>query len=346
MFFVFGFLVPFTFAQAFISFSFSSGLTINNNSEKDVSIEKSLNSQNMEILQAATHINPNPAKGGGEITVLDNTALLAESGISGTMVDIEKVKNGGKISLYVVKDGDSLSQIANMFGVSVNTIRWANDFKGDIQPGQDLIILPVNGVKHTVKSGGTIGDLAKMYSADANEIALFNGVDVNKKLSAGDEIIIPNADPLQIVDESGKTKKIATKKPAGDTPKVSYNGYYSNPLPGSIVTQGLHGYNGVDFGAPLGTPIRAAANGTVITSKQGGWNGGYGSIIVISHPNGTETLYSHQSENAVATGQKVKAGEIIGYVGSTGKSTGNHLHFEVRGAKNPWGNCAEGKVCK
>ena len=129
--------------------------------------------------------------------------------------------------------------------------------------------------------------------------------------------------------------------------QTSSTGYYANPVPGAILTQGLHGYNSVDLGAPLGTPIYAAAEGNVITSKQGGWNGGYGSMIVISHDNGTQTLYSHQSENVVSVGQKVSKGQLIGYIGSTGRSTGNHLHFEVRGAKNPLAAaCVVGKVCK
>jgi murein DD-endopeptidase MepM/ murein hydrolase activator NlpD len=84
----------------------------------------------------------------------------------------------------------------------------------------------------------------------------------------------------------------------------------------------------------------------VITSKQGGWNGGYGNYIVIDHDNGTQTLYSHQSSNIVYVGQYVQKGEVIGYMGSTGRSTGNHLHFEVRGATNPLTKCSLGSVCR
>ncbi|MDO8482413.1 MAG: M23 family metallopeptidase, partial [bacterium] len=73
-----------------------------------------------------------------------------------------------------------------------------------------------------------------------------------------------------------------------------------------------------------------------IVSKNYGWNGGYGEYVVISHSNGTQTLYSHMSENITYPGMRVSQGQVIGYVGSTGKSTGSHLHFEVRGAKNPF----------
>ncbi len=88
--------------------------------------------------------------------------------------------------------------------------------------------------------------------------------------------------------------------------------------------------------ASAGAPIRAAAAGEVIVSKTGGWNGGYGNYIVIKHANGTQTLYAHNSSNAVSAGASVAQGEVIGYVGNTGRSTGSHLHFEVRGAKNPF----------
>jgi LysM repeat protein len=333
-------------------FSLYSAITSNNNSlgqnieGGNLKKDKIINSQNIEILKPNLGIDLNLAKGGGDIIILDNTAILAESGVAGTTLDVEKIKNTGRISLYEVREGDSLSQIAEMFGVSINTIRWANDLKTSIRPGQQLVILPVSGIRHTVKNGGTISDLAKIYQADPEEIALFNGLAVNTELKAGDEIIVPNVDPKIQEDTNTNTKSSGTtKKIAVNDVKVSYSGYYSHPVPGSIITQGLHGYNAVDFGAPYGTPVRAAADGTVITSKEGGWNGGYGNFIVLSHDNGTQTLYSHQSSNSVFVGQKVKAGQVIGYVGSTGRSTGNHLHFEIRGAKNPWAGCATGRRC-
>jgi len=90
----------------------------------------------------------------------------------------------------------------------------------------------------------------------------------------------------------------------------------------------------VDLAIKTGTPIRASAAGKV-TLARNGYNGGYGNLVVISHPNGTETLYAHQSKIATTTGVQVYQGEVIGYVGSTGRSTGPHLHFEVHGARNP-----------
>lgn len=298
------------------------------------------NSQNIALLE--NDYDQFLSTGGGDINIIDDTALVPTDSILSTDVSIKKPTNG-KISVYEVRDGDTLSQIADMFEVSVNTIRWANDFSGSIQPGQKLIILPVTGVTHTIKYGGTIKDVADIYDADITEIALFNGLSTDAELAPGDKIVVPYVD--QSYESESEGGKIEVSNYVSAPSSNISGGYYQNPVPGGIITQNNHGYNAVDVGAPYGTPIYAAAAGKVITSKQGGWNGGYGSYIVISHPNGTQTLYSHQSENVVYVGQVVKAGQLIGYVGSTGKSTGNHLHFEVRGATNPLTSCSVGSRC-
>lgn len=345
--------MPFYHTAGFQSFISNNPLVVFPDSEKNIEIarpkDQKNNSQNLSLLQAATNIDPNPAKGGGDINIVDGVALEAESGVSGTILDIEQAKNAGKISLYEVRDGDTLSQISEMFGVSVNTIRWANELEGSIHPGQTLVILPVSGITHVVKSGGTIQDVADIYEADVKEIALFNGLSVDIELKPGDEIIVPHVDHVygeeKDSDSDSHDDHAHYVKATGEINNVS-SSYYTNPVPGGIITQGVHGYNGIDIAANAGTPIYAAASGKVITSKQGGWNGGYGNMIVISHDNGTQTLYSHNSENVVYVGQYVEKGQLIGYMGSTGRSTGNHLHFEVRGATNPLNVCAVGSVCK
>jgi murein DD-endopeptidase MepM/ murein hydrolase activator NlpD len=116
----------------------------------------------------------------------------------------------------------------------------------------------------------------------------------------------------------------------------SYPDYYSCPTTG-VLTQGLHGRNSVDIAAPVGTPLLASASGIVTISKSNGtWNGGYGNFVVISHDNGTQTLYAHMRNTVVAPGEKVYQGTKIGYIGVSGMTTGPHVHFEVRGAKNPF----------
>jgi len=291
-----------------------------------------VNSQTVTLLQAAVNIDPNPNVGGGDITVVDKKALLAETGVSGSLVEINE-KKSDQINIYEVRVGDTLSQIAEMFDVTVNTIRWANELDGGITPGQTLVILPISGITHTVKSGGTIADIAKIYDADTREIALFNGISVDSPLNKGDKIMVPNASPIV---EKSKPKTSDTKKIASGSSSEGYSSWLMRPLKTGVRSQGIHGYNGVDLAAPAGTPIYAAAGGQVIISKFGGWNGGYGNYVVIKHGNGTQTLYAHNTSNTVAVGQTVVQGELIGYVGSTGHSTGDHVHFEVRGATNPF----------
>lgn len=308
-----------------------------NSSQSDKSaeiVEKELNSQNIPLLQAAINLDPDPAKGGADINTIEDKALVAESGVGGGFVEISEKKND-KISVYKVKEGDTLSQIAEMFDVSINTIRWANDFEGAIQPGQELVILPINGLKHTVKNGGTISDIAAIYGADAREIALFNGISEDKYLEKGEEVIVPHAERLVPKTE----RKSTSKKKWANSPVDLVSGtsdWMIHPVPNAVKTQGIHGYNAVDLAAPTGSPILAAASGRVILSKVSGWNGGYAKYVVIEHPNGVQTLYAHNNANYVTTGQWVTQGEVIGEVGSTGNSTGPHVHFEVRGAKNPF----------
>jgi murein DD-endopeptidase MepM/ murein hydrolase activator NlpD len=111
-------------------------------------------------------------------------------------------------------------------------------------------------------------------------------------------------------------------------------GYYIDPVPGYRLSQGIHDHNAVDLAIAAGTPIHAAADGTVTLARMG-WNGAFGNLVIISHPNGTETLYAHQSSILAYTGEQVTQGQVIGYVGCTGHCTGPHLHFEVHGARNP-----------
>lgn len=294
------------------------------------------NSQTIPLLQAARNLDPAPARGGGDVVLSQGTALVVDtnpftnSGSGGA-----KTATSDQISLYQVQEGDTLSQVATMFDVSVSTIVWANNLSSskDIHAGQTLLILPVSGVQHTVVAGDTLQQLAKQYGGDFDEIIAYNDLPSNGSLVTGQTITIPGGE----VPTKKAHTPTKTAQGANTGQKAGSSDYFTHPLPGSIRTQGLHGYNGVDLAAPAGTPIRAAAGGTVIVAKaNGAWNGGYGNYVVIDHQNGTQTLYAHTTSNAVVQGQYVSQGETIGYVGSTGRSTGNHLHFEVRGGKNPF----------
>lgn len=292
------------------------------------------NVQTATILQAARHNDPNLSRGGGAITVTEGALVSEKSPYSGISGDQPHPARLDQISWHVVEERDTLSQIAAMYDVSVNTIVWANELSSnkDIRPGQTLLILPITGVRHTVAKGDTVESLAKKYSGNIEEILAYNDLLEGNTLVVGNVITIPGGAVEEVKPDTKKVAKGGSLISSG--PSIS--GYYIHPLPGSVRTQGLHGYNAVDFGAPVGTPILASAQGKVIVSRAGGWNGGYGNYVVVDHANGTQTLYAHNSKNAVWQGQSVVQGQVIGYVGNTGRSTGPHLHFEVRGAKNPF----------
>ncbi|HET9641273.1 MAG TPA: peptidoglycan DD-metalloendopeptidase family protein [Candidatus Paceibacterota bacterium] len=307
-------------------------------------------------LQASTNIDPNPDKALANIQT-SGAALLAQGGPSGTTADVVGSAPSDTISVYTVRDGDTLSIIAKMYGVSVNTIIWANNLSGmnDVHPGDTLIILPISGIQHVIGKNDTLRSIAQKYGADANEIAQYNGLDPAAPLALGSTVIIPGGE-FNSPNPAGVQKPAkprVPKKPAkglrepflgGSGP--AQPGYYDSPIPGAILTQGVHGWNAVDFGAARGTPIRAAADGRVIVARvSAGWNGGYGRYVVITHDNGTQTLYAHMSSVTAYGGEEISAGQIIGYVGNTGLSTGAHLHFEVRGAANPFRECSVGSVC-
>lgn len=288
--------------------------------------------QETPALRAALHTDPNPGKGGGDIMLSGGVALVPELGPSGTAADIEVARPGAdQISIYVVRNGDTLSQIAELFSVSTNTIVWANDLsRGNvIRPGETLVILPVSGIRHTVVKGDTLASVVKKYKGDLEEVLVFNNLEAGAPLALGDTVIIPYGTAPQIVS-------VSTGAVARGAGGPTLDGYFLRPLVGGKKSQGIHGYNGVDLAASLGTSVLASASGEVIISRTYGYNGGYGQYIVVKHDNGTQTLYAHLSQNFVSAGERVVQGQVIGAVGNTGRSSGPHLHFEIRGARNPF----------
>lgn len=277
--------------------------------------------------------NPNLGGQGGAELIVDENALVSTGPIGEDEIEAQGSGNG-EISVYTVREGDSLSQVAEMFGVTANTIKWANDLtKGtEIQPGDTLVILPIAGVSHVVKKGDTLSTIAKKYEGNLEEILAYNQLDSESDISVGDTLIIPGG----AMHTNTQTKNSKGAAPTRVTGNGSAGAGFTHPAPGAVKTQGIHGYNAVDLAGSTGMTIRAAASGEVIIAKGSGWNGGYGSYIVVRHPNGTQTLYAHLSSLSVGVGAYVEQGETIGGMGNTGKSTGTHLHFEVRGARNPF----------
>lgn len=322
-------LIPFAIAEAGF-FSFFGDIFTKVNTQ-----EKTINSQNYSLLAAAGGPDITAHNALSDINTVGESALLPDVGPAGGLADVnEGDYDHGQISVYVVREGDTLVSIAKMFNVSVSTLLWANNMnRGDMLTiGQTLVVLPVSGVQHVVKNGDTIGSIAKKYKGDPNEILSYNGLIGTDTLVMGSVIIIPDG---EITSAPAVVARAATSKLKGVGGK-SYDGYYQAPLARYRKTQGLHGYNAVDLVEYLGAPIMAAADGEVILARQGGYNGGYGNYVVIKHPNGTQTLYGHMLSVSASTGQQVVQGQVIGYMGNTGRSTGSHLHFEVRGARNPF----------
>ncbi|MDP3769414.1 MAG: peptidoglycan DD-metalloendopeptidase family protein [bacterium] len=283
---------------------------------------------------------------GLSLSVTQGNALIATRNPNGVFDD----GIHDEIVVYTVKSGDSPTGIAKRFGITLNTLLWANDLRnsGSIKVGDQLVILPVSGIQYHIKKNDTIESIARRFKPkDETDISLvvadimvFNGLAINEQLEVGSMIIIPDGEIVLSPAPS-------SPKPTGSLSRSmglpEYIGYFLRPIIGGRNVRatknnphGLHGYNGVDLANGFGTSVMASAEGTVIRAKSTGWNGGYGKHIIITHPNGTQTLYAHLNSILVEVGQRIVQGASIGYLGSTGNSTGPHVHFEIRGAKNPF----------
>jgi LysM repeat protein len=279
---------------------------------------------------------------GIELSLVGGSALVGVSSpvsqnprVFGTLID-----HWGRREVieYIVEPGDNLWTLAKRFGISLNTILWANNLSKwkPIQPGQKLIILPVSGVIHHVKKGDTLSKIAKRYKADLEKILVFNDLSSEDEITIGDILIIPGGKMPYTPRYAPKLVPLAKS-------------YFICPIsPPCRITRGLHWYNAIDFShGKCGEPVFAAAAGKVlkvkITSSRSRWAfGGAGNHLTILHPNGVITYYGHILKALVSPGEEVSQGQIIALIGGrpgtpgAGKSTGCHLHFGVRGAKNPF----------
>ncbi len=239
-----------------------------------------------------------------------------------------------EIITYTVESGDTVSTIARKFGVSVNTVLWENNLTSYsvIRPGNELRILPESGISHTVKSGDTLGAIARSTGTEINEIMESNDLTVDSKLSIGQKLIIPGGSKVVKIASNPTPSRSYTgieaiKDIIKPEPQKAAGNTMAWPAVGNRITQYFSWrHKGLDIANKTGTPLFAADAGTV---EFAGWGNGYGNYIRIDHGGGKKTLYAHMSRFYVSKGDTVTKGESIGEMGSTGWSTGPHIHFEV-----------------
>ena len=234
-----------------------------------------------------------------------------------------------KVENYIIKSGDTLASIGKKFGVSVDTIKWANDLKNDtIKPEQTLKIPPVTGVVHTVVSGETVYSIAKKYKTSAQNIVnfIFNDfADIDTfALRSGQLLYVPDG---VIEPEQPKYAAMAPQY-ANAIAGVRGSTNFIWPTTGIITQYPTWYHMAFDIASNALPPVIAADTGTVTFAGCINW--GYGCHVVIDHGNGYSTLYVHMSVLSVSAGQAINQGQQLGNVGSTGRSTGPHLHFEIR----------------
>lgn len=283
-----------------------------------------------------------------------------------------------KTETYTVQEGDTIGMIAHRFGVHIGTILWNNDLteRQYIRPGDTLIIPPVSGIIAKVRKGDTLSKLALRYRGDMAEIAAFNNLSQTSPLALGTELVIPGGQPPEIQqirnqiayrtrptppmqpqtvargtegsfsereteeifpEETPSAQIAPLQKPSDADASKLPAGRLLWPTSNRAITQ-YYGWRhtGVDIDGDFTSPIYAAADGIVETA---GWNSsGYGLMVLIEHGHGLKTRYAHASKLFVKAGDAVKRGEVVAMVGTTGRSTGTHLHFEVTAGdsrKNP-----------
>jgi len=242
----------------------------------------------------------------------------------------------------VVATGDSLWSIAGAQNLEVDTLIGSNVFRDSslLRPGMVLRIPNQDGIFYTIRSGDKIDDVARRYRVPVDRIRQVNPTVDLHSLKAGNEIFLPGARPQIISEPARRAGTGSGRQQASVQNRATRN--FRWPVMGRIsspygwrrhpITRRNDFHSGIDIRAGRGTVIRAARDGRVTFA---GWMGAYGRTVVIEHAGGQSSLYAHCSSILVKQGDRVSAGQNIARVGSTGRATGPHLHFEIRNGNRP-----------
>lgn len=270
-----------------------------------------------------------------ESTQVQQQAAISYNPSETSLATIISSKPRDKVVEYKVGEGDTLASIAQKFDVSVSTIQWENDITDEtIKPGETLRIPPVTGVVHKVASGDNVYEIAKKYRTEAQKIVNFpfnDFVDLDTfALTPGQDLYIPDG----VVPEAD-TPDFKPPTTASVQKGVQGSSNFVWPTSGIITQYPVWYHMALDIASNALPPVVASDTGTVIYSGCIGW--GYGCHVIIDHGNGYQSLYAHLSTISVSAGEVVSQGQTVGIMGSTGRSTGPHLHFEIRsgGLLNP-----------
>lgn len=223
---------------------------------------------------------------------------------------------------YRVKKGDMIGYIADKFDITTDTIISVNDIHQSrlLQIGQYLKIPSMPGIVYNVRQGDSLSSICDKYEVSMKKCAKVNSISQEAVLQAGSSIFIPDAQ-LDWATKQEINGDLFRRPLRAKYYLSSYFGWRSSPFSGK---RSYH--SGIDMACPQGTPVYAASSGKVTSA---GYNNVYGNYVIITHPNGYKTLYGHMSAILVSSGRNVILGTNIGRVGSTGMSTGPHLHFTV-----------------
>jgi LysM repeat protein len=290
----------------------------------------------LTLASASRNETASESGGENEIITTANSAALVNPGLSQTTIGNRPRE---AVAYYTVEGGDTISTIAEKFGISSNTILWENKLgpRDYIKPGEKLTILPMSGVSHQVQSGDTLDKIAKKYSVTTDEILQYNKLADASAIEKNQILVIPGG----VMPEEPKPKPQASSSGFAlfniPPPASSSSGTKLQwPTTGHRISQYYRiGHPAIDITGNYSQPIYAADDGR---AEAVGWGTGYGNRIILNHGNGIKTLYGHASKIFIKTGDYVKRGQTIGMIGCTGWCTGPHIHFEVivNGAKpNP-----------